>query len=678
MLDGGEQRRALGSLAQALYGQGRFDEAATTLASLLELAPPPREYGRALLLLGAIQRQQGRTDLARQSLETYIEGGAPAVANARILLAGALAAGGDDGAAIEELQLALAEDLPAAREAEALRTLAGAQESAGLGQEALTSRERLAEIAATPVERGEALWQVATLAGRIGEGQRAQEALATLARDYPGHPRALESLALSPYAPEPVLTAMERGIVLFNQGSDEQAVETFQVSLDEDASASGQARAHIFLAFLSERAKDNEAALTQYEAALAALAGMEGDRLFGEAAWERALLLEALGRTEEAVADYVSIADLSPASVRASESLFRAGFLRFREGRPADAVSLWTRYLEIAPAAETARARFWLAKAAIAVGDGASADVHLAEAARAAPWGYYGLRAQALLDGLPPLSLDEPSPQTEPPDWTAAEAWLAVWAGPEDAAARQGLTAGVPWLRGLELLAAGLQDEADEQFDALLSDATGRPWLLYRLARELAGQGQTAIAARAAARLIGDRADAPPAILRVAYPAEYLDLAAAEAADNGFPPLLLLALVRQESFFQPDAESSAGALGLTQVIPSTADEIADQLDEAGFTYSDLLRPNVSLRFGAHYLGAQLKLFQGDITAALAAYNGGPGNSLRWSEAAPDDPDLFLESIDLSETHAYVEAVTEHYARYRYAYGLAEGPELPLS
>jgi soluble lytic murein transglycosylase len=239
------------------------------------------------------------------------------------------------------------------------------------------------------------------------------------------------------------------------------------------------------------------------------------------------------------------------------------------------------------------------------------------------------------------------------------------------------LIAGRPWQRGLELLLSGLQEEARDQFSALIDDAAAQPWLLYRLARALDAQGQTEMAARAAARLIEDRADAPPELLRLAYPSDYLDLVTAEAEANGFPPLLLLALVRQESFFRPDAESSADALGLTQVIPSTADEIAAQLAEADFTYVDLFRPNVSLRFGAHYLGSQLALFDGDIEAALAAYNGGPGNALRWQEIASGDPDLFLEAINFSETRAYVELVLEHYARYRYAYGLAEGPSLPL-
>jgi len=672
-----DQRRALQSLAHSHYQQGQFDDAAATLTSLLDLDPPSPERQRALLLLGTVQQQTGLAEAARKSLRSYTEGDGVAASHARLKLAAALSADGDEEVAIEELELALSEGLPLPQETEALFALARSQEAAGREAEALATWQRLSEEAATPFERGEALWLLASLAARIGEDQRYQDALVTLARDYPWHRRALESLDQPQRASAPALTAAERGIVLFNHDLDEQATETFQDALEQDTSPEEQARAHYYLALLAERADRPDDALEEYEAALADLEGVEEDRLFGEAAWERALLLEALGRTEEAVSAYAALADASPGSGRAPEALFRAGLLRYRQGRLADAVFHWTRYLEAAPKPETARARFWLAKAAMASGDTASAEVHLAEAAAAASWDYFGLRARALLEGQPPLSLAEAVPDPPAPDWTAVEAWLASWAGPEDAGARQGLTAGLPWERGLELLLAGLQDEARDQFSALINDVAGQPWLLYRLARALDGQGQTELAARAATRLIGDRADAPPELLRLAYPSEYLDLVTAEAEANGFPPLLLLALIRQESFFQPDAESPAGALGLTQVIPSTADEIADQLAEADFTYADLFRPNVSLRFGAHYLGSQLELFAGDIAAALAAYNGGPGNALRWRESAPGDPDVFLETIDLSETRAYVELVLEHYARYRYAYGLAEGPTLPL-
>jgi soluble lytic murein transglycosylase len=112
-------------------------------------------------------------------------------------------------------------------------------------------------------------------------------------------------------------------------------------------------------------------------------------------------------------------------------------------------------------------------------------------------------------------------------------------------------------------------------------------------------------------------------------------------------------------------------------MPSTGREIAAQLDETGFKESDLLKPKVSLRFGAHYLKSQLDLFGGNIAATLAAYNGGPGNASRWQTAAGDDPDVFLEAIDFPETHTYVRTVLENYALYRYAYGVTDHPSLPL-
>jgi len=672
-----DQRRALQSLAHVHYQQGRFKEAVEALTAFLDLSPSPDEQRQALLLLGAAQLQMGSAAAARESLEGYIEGGAAATPHARLRLAAALVAEGEASAAIQQLELALAEELPPPQETEALFALARNQEAAGLQADALATWQRLSRDAATPFDRGEALWQLAALAGRTGEGERAQEALIDLARGYPWHPKALESLDQPQRAAAPLLSAADRGVVLYNHGQDDQAEKALQTSLAQDTSAVGQATARYYLALLAERADRPDDALGQYAAALTELEDIAESPLFGEAAWERALLLEALGRTDEAVAAYAGLADAAPGSRRAPQALFRAGFLRFRQGQPADAIFHWTRYMETAPAEETARARFWLAKAALAVGDTASADGHLAEASQTAPWDYFGLRAAALLAGQPPLLLSEPAPPAAAPDWPAVETWLASWAGPEDRQASLALTSGVAWERGLELLQAGLQDEARDQFAALTNDVAGRPWLLYRHARALDDLGQTEPAARAATRVIGDRADAPPSLLRLAYPTDFLDLGTVEAEANGFPPLLLLALVRQESFFLPDAESFAGALGLTQVIPSTADEIAGQLEEADFTYGDLLRPNVSLRFGAHYLGAQLELFEGDVAAALAAYNGGPGNALRWREDAPNDPDVFLETINLSETRGYVELVLEHYARYRYAYGLAEGPALPL-
>jgi len=98
-------------------------------------------------------------------------------------------------------------------------------------------------------------------------------------------------------------------------------------------------------------------------------------------------------------------------------------------------------------------------------------------------------------------------------------------------------------------------------------------------------------------------------------------------------PLLLLALVRQESFYDAQAGSTAGALGLTQVIPSTGAAIATSLGVQAFAATDLYRPTLSLRFGAKYLSDQLGNFGGDAYRALAAYNGGPGTATSAAKSA---------------------------------------------
>ena len=142
------------------------------------------------------------------------------------------------------------------------------------------------------------------------------------------------------------------------------------------------------------------------------------------------------------------------------------------------------------------------------------------------------------------------------------------------------------------------------------------------------------------------------------------------------PDLLLLAVVRQESFFDPLAGSTAGAVGLTQVIPATGEAIARDLAIADFQLEYLYRPAASLRFGAHYLQQQLDAFDVNVYHALGAYNGGPGNAERWRKAAGDDVDRFVEEIDFSQTKAYLQLVLENLARYRRLYEGLDEPSLP--
>jgi soluble lytic murein transglycosylase len=195
----------------------------------------------------------------------------------------------------------------------------------------------------------------------------------------------------------------------------------------------------------------------------------------------------------------------------------------------------------------------------------------------------------------------------------------------------------------------------------------------------LRDKGLYGSAARGALRLAdlwpkGGIDKAPVSLQRLAFPLAYADLLSDEAGARDLDPLLLAALIRQESLFEPVAESYAGARGLGQVMPATGKGIAKSLKMDDFVLADLYRPSVSVEFGAFYLDVQLDRFDDRILVALAAYNGGPGNTLYWLEAGGDDLDLFVEVIGASQSRIYLQRVYAQYLKYESLYRAGEeGP-----
>jgi soluble lytic murein transglycosylase len=237
------------------------------------------------------------------------------------------------------------------------------------------------------------------------------------------------------------------------------------------------------------------------------------------------------------------------------------------------------------------------------------------------------------------------------------------------------------WNVAKELRDVGLRAQGDAVYRSLIDGSAHDVDDLYHVTRRFEEFGDTSLAARAAAMLVATlhddgKPEPPDDLLRVAYPPAFPDLVQDAADEQDVPSLLLLALVRQESFYDPDAGSTAGALGLTQVIEGTGRAIADDLGVFGFSVSDLYRPRLSLRFGASYLADQLAQFDGNAYYALAAYNGGPGTSFNAIDSAGDDLDLFVEDLEFDETRLYVKLVMQNYARYRQLYEGVDRPSLP--
>jgi len=160
----------------------------------------------------------------------------------------------------------------------------------------------------------------------------------------------------------------------------------------------------------------------------------------------------------------------------------------------------------------------------------------------------------------------------------------------------------------------------------------------------------------------------PRALQKQVYPAGWGDLVAEQAAVYGVDPLLVLAVMRQESSFDPRAQSNAQAMGLTQIVPSTARDIARRLGRDDFALRDLFKPQTSLEFGTWFMSRLLGDYKGRVFPALAAYNAGGGTVARWLQRFGDDPDLLVEQIPLNETQTYLRIVYDNYWHYQALYG----------
>ena len=157
----------------------------------------------------------------------------------------------------------------------------------------------------------------------------------------------------------------------------------------------------------------------------------------------------------------------------------------------------------------------------------------------------------------------------------------------------------------------------------------------------------------------------PEVYERVRYPLRYEQIVTGHARNYNLEPHLVAAVIYQESKFDANAVSRSGAVGLMQLLPATAQGIADRTGGTGWHERDLLDPELNVRYGAWYLRHLLDKY-GDEELALAAYNAGQTNVDRWRARG--------DGIMFPETRHYVERVRE----LKEIYGRAYASELGLS
>ena len=556
------------------------------------------------------------------------------------------------------------------------------------GEYSLAQREyqQLYDVSPWPNDDAFALTHLGEVLWLDGDIASATEAWIELVEQYPSNPRASEGYR-NAIARGIEFPPNAEGLLLYRQADLRDARTVFSSHLESALEPAQEAFARYYLAAIDEDLGDDSTAIVNY---LRAATLDPTGSLADDALWWAALLLDQRGYGEIAASYYQRLTDQYPRSDFAARAAVRPGIAAYERG---DWALAQQRLQAVIPSAWTAdteqRAWLWLGKARQAAGDAAGAALAYARAHEIDSTGYAGLRAGAAQRDaiyVPLAAGDVARTTTDTASGPDAVAWLEARLGPEprsESASQPTTTTLVDdplWQAAVDLQLAGLTTQARARFAELTTAAAGEPWRLYRLAEQMHQMGLTRQTLEAAGALLATSAihalDAPAQILRWAYPLGWSDLVDDHAAQAGIDPLLLQALIRQESHFDPSAGSSAGALGLTQVIPPTAGDIAAALDDDEFEIELLFRPERSITYGAYYLGVQLERFAEAPWIALAAYNGGPRNADRWSGGDYGiDPDLFFERVGFSETREYLRRVLQNYAWYQFIYRDAAAPTL---
>lgn len=642
---------------------------------------PALTADRERYIAAITDRDAGDFDGAVTGLMAVVESGGPLAPVARMRLAQALVTAGRDAEAASLFALVVEDpDLPSL-----LRVIArldGARHFTALDRtdEALRMLAGLrGEAAATSNQIAEARWRSALILRDRGDAAWSAEAL-TVVTVSPGSPvarQALDALQEAGIGVAP-LTA---GYVRYRARANSDATTLYESLVASEGAApaaSEAATAWFFLGALAERSGDGEAALDAYARSfeLAPAGWLADDSLY----WH-GRVSEELGRPAAATADYDRLLELFPSSGFVADGEMRAALASALSGDSAEALDRFETITvrgSASAAALAARMHGVLIDLEPALGVGRTA-LDPAAFDPTALGALLDLAGELATAPLPATAWSElPVPAN---DWAEVERWLTARFG-----ARPAPSLGVPvtehrrFVLGAELAAVGEHAVARSIMRGLLSDLRGRPFEQYDFARATAGIGLYDLSLTAAVRILSrfspaERLSTPVSLEQLAYPAPFSSALIAASEEMGTPPLLLLALTRQESAFNPNAGSHAGALGLTQVIPPTGALIARALSEP-FDVDALFEPATALRFGAYYLAAQIERFDGNVLPALAAYNAGPGAAQRWLDVqALPGAEGYLFAVEFSETRRYLERVLENYAWYRYLYAGAERPSI---
>ncbi|MBT6147670.1 MAG: transglycosylase SLT domain-containing protein, partial [Gemmatimonadetes bacterium] len=373
--------------------------------------------------------------------------------------------------------------------------------------------------------------------------------------------------------------------------------------------------------------------------------------LADDALWQAAKAAERRDRFALAGEIYTTLASGYAASEYAEEASWGKGFSLYCQLQYEEALR------EFHLVAEQARqphiidqSLFWEGKSALHLGHKDEAEVLFAKAASGFPRSYYASRAVSMGYGKPELARRRPVLRAP---LAASDLDLRHVEGEDHV--RRALALG-----DLGLAAAA---EKELRLAEHLNAGDAESLLILRDSYDLLGLHDRAL-------LLSTRSARQDDDIRRLYPSYYWDEVTRAAQDASVDPYLVLSVIRQESYFNEDALSHAGAMGLMQIMPQTGRKLAQSLGVRSYEQNLLFDPSVSILLGSRFLADQVRSFTPgshglQYPLGLAAYNAGPRVARRWLERFPiGDADAFVERIPYKETRLYVKKVLKNFTIYK--------------
>jgi soluble lytic murein transglycosylase-like protein/TolA-binding protein len=606
----------------------RGDQTAAEAAfqKLLETYPDSIKAAPAELELGRLRLRAGRIDAARAPLGRAAQATDSATAlAARCALAEADAMSGSVAAAYSGYS-AVRHDAPGSkwgREAKA---------------KVLTLRAQYPDLA--PLG-----------AARVDELQ-----LLVAERDWPAVELLARTLLAEGEGPERVEVLVAYAAALSGQGRIDEAVAALQQVAERYPRHSAAPDALFRAAsLLWNRDRDAEA-LRLFEDFRNRYAD---DPRAPDAVYAIGRIHQAAGREQEALSAYAAVMQRYPGAKVAPEARWRIGWIHYQAAAWRPAAAAFAQLARETAGEQQAGALYWQARALARGGDAGGADGLYGAVIDVAPTGYYAMWAQqqraASAAGLRPPSVRDAADQVAAPRETV------------DPGPFPGLNT-FHSSRADELRRAGLPAMARAELARVERQYGGDPEVTRYLLRAYPGVDGYAAAIRLSQRLGNSAGLSTDALRRVQYPLAFWEPVQRSAAANDVDPLLIQAIMRQESRFDPGARSPADAIGLMQLLPSTAGRVAAAGGDSTVDRAVLTNPRLNVQLGVRHFRSLLDRFAGDPLKALAAYNGGEAAVERWqARSANLAPDEFVESITYRETRDYVKRVVANYRMYRLLY-----------